>query len=110
MAAIMLSGEKDKYLFSVVDKNTALPPVAGFYILIKSDDKYGIRDREFLAIGYSEDFNREKAGIVSKAKNCSHLYIMPDFERDPAEVLHDIEKASFLNKDFDKQAEETARV
>ena len=109
MAAIMLSGEKDKYVFSIVERKKALPSVAGFYILVKSDDKYGIRNRDFLAIGYAKNFEQEKSAICDKAKECTHLYLMPDFDRNPEEVLHDIETASFLNQS-DKPEETTVTL
>lgn len=98
MAAIMLSGEKDKYVFSVVDNSSPLPEISGFYILVKSADKYGIRDREFMAIGYSRNFNADKGTIAKRAPGYTHMYLMPDFEREPESVLQDIEVSGFLNR------------
>lgn len=99
MAAIMLTGEQDKYTFSVISKGSELPPVAGFYILVNSTDKYGIRDREFMAIGYAKNLSQEKEDIIRKANKYTHIYLMPDFEREPSVVLQDIEVAGFLNKE-----------
>ena len=104
MAAITLTGNQEKYVFSVVNKNSNLPAISGFYIVIKSSDKYGIRDREFLSFGYSKNFSQEKTAIAKLAKDFTHIYLMPDFERNPTSVLQDIETAGFMNKD--KEAEQ----
>ena len=97
MSAILLSGEREKYVFSVMSTKQPLPAISGFYILVKSPDKYGIRDREFLAIGYSANFNKEKTPIEKQAPDYTHIYLMPDFEREPEVVLRDIERTAMSN-------------
>lgn len=104
MAAIRLEGAKNNYVFSVLNKQNALPALPGFYILISSRDKYGIKEREVLNIGYTENFEKNKYAITNSVDDYTHIYLMPDFEREPNEVLSDIELSGILASETRKAA------
>lgn len=90
MVAVSLQGKGNSYIFSVLEKKTPLPECSGFYMLIQSDDKYGIRNRKILAVGYSNNFKADQASIYQQTMDDTHIYLMPDFESPPACVLNDL--------------------
>lgn len=90
MVAVSLQGKGNSYIFSVLEKQTPLPECSGFYMLIRSDDKYGIRDRQTLAIGYSNNFQSDQQSIYKQHTDDTHIYLMPDFESPPAPILDDL--------------------
>ena len=93
MAAIMLQGEHEKYIFSVLEKGKNFPSCSGFYLLIESEDEYGIRDKNVLAVGHSHNLDEDKPALDRDYFGYTHAYMMPDYERIPQEVLADLEKA-----------------
>jgi len=90
MVAISLQGKGGTYVFSVRKVDAALPECAGFYMLVRSTDKYGIRDRHVLATGYSENFLKDQALIRHGQSLVTHIYLMPDFENKPYKILNDL--------------------
>lgn len=90
MVAISLQGKGGTYIFSVRPTEDKLPECAGFYMLVHSPDKYGIRDWHVLGTGYSDNFQKDQNTIKRGHHAVTHIYLMPDFEKKPYKVLNDL--------------------
>ncbi len=101
MSVITINGQSDKYVFSILNKEQSLPVCSGFYILVDSPDKHGIRNRKMLDIGYSANLAEDRQRIVDDSINHTHVYVMPDFERDQISVISDISSKMIQQKEDD---------
>lgn len=83
MPLIILKGHQNEYSFNVVESNyNNLPSYGGIYIAVTAD-KNGLNIQDIVAIGSCANFKTYQENIKNflRDKKCSHLYILPHFEK-----------------------------
>ena len=81
MPGITVKGEKQNYLFSVVEADyDNMPDWGGVYIAVRATTM-GIRIEDCVAIGSCSNFKKYAEKIRNFTEDmCTHIYLMPEFE------------------------------
>jgi hypothetical protein len=82
MPVIQIEGETRKYMFSVINAELDnMPDWGGIFIAVSTQNPFGIKMSDCLAIGSCLNFNKYKQHIFNSIRRpYTHLYLLPEFQ------------------------------